>query len=72
MGFSVTIVDETKKSDICKDQCECCKMTVPDVMTVPVMTKLCRPCMTKTTLSVDNPGTINSQKVFLLYFFKIR
>ena len=68
MRFSVTIVDETKKSGICKDQCECCKMTVP----VTKLTKLFRPCMTKTTLSLDNTGTINSQKLFLLYFFESR
>ena len=53
MCFSVTIVDETKRSyqKGCKDQCECCKNDSE-----------C--CLKKTRLSEDNSGTVNSQNPF--------
>ena len=66
MCFSVTIVDETKKSDICKDQCECCKILKKMTVSEDICKDQCECCeiLKKMTVSEDK-GTINSQKLFL-------
>ena len=75
MCFSVTIVDETKKSGICKDHCECHKILEKMKNGENVFEDICKDhceChkfwIENTTIAEGNPGTINYEKLFCFFF----
>ena len=64
MCFSVTIVDETKTSGICKDQCECYKLLKKIAVSENICKDQCE-CYKRLktmTLSPGNSGTTHYEK----------